>query len=560
MSLTRGVLLALAVLAGLTVHAAPQVAPPFDESLLKAFVWRNTGPFRMQARIAAIAVPESPARAHLDTFYVAPWIGGLFKTTNTGTTFEPVFDGQDNLSIGAVALAPSKPDTVWVGTGDAFTSRSSYAGDGVYKSIDAGKTWRNMGLADSQHIARIVIHPTNPDVVYVAAMGHLYSTNSERGVYKTTDGGVHWSRVLGIDDRVGIIDLVMHPTDPSVLYAAAYDKARRPWQIVNGGPESGIYKTIDAGRTWTKLGGGLPTGRIGRIGLAQYLAQPRDSSTPSSRTRIRGPCRWRRHPDAADHPGAERGVDDRRRGVPHGQRRPNVDENEPGRLQRESEGPVLFQPDFRRSQRRAEHLRHAGRLPALDRRRPDVERAARVPADVRRRPHALDRSPQFRSHDPGQRRRHRAVVRRREDERRPVEHAARVGVHARDRHGGALQHLRGPPGPRALEGAVERATRPRDGAGLARRRRRRRHLHVGRSERQPLALHHPRVRVPHALRSEAGVSDLDPPAAAGRRTAVPLPVGAADRRLAAPERRDLHRRADAVAIGRSGRPLDRDQP
>src|SRR5262249_47449210 len=152
------------VVAFFAAPAATQSPGSFDEALVKAFTYRNLGPFRMQARIAAIAVPNSPAKAHRDTFYVAPWIGGLFKTTNNGTTFESLFDGQDNLSIGAVALAPSKPDIVWVGSGDAFTSRSSYAGDGVYKSTDAGKTWKHMGLGDTHHISRIVIHPTNPDI------------------------------------------------------------------------------------------------------------------------------------------------------------------------------------------------------------------------------------------------------------------------------------------------------------------------------------------------------------------------------------------------------------
>src|SRR6185312_6481425 len=144
--------------------------------LVSSLQYRNIGPFRMQARIADIDVP------------VAPRIGGVFKTTNNGTTWESLFDRQNTLSIGDVTLAPSNPDVVWVGTGDAFTSRSSYAGDGVYKSTDAGKSWANMGLKDSQHIARIVIDPTNPDVVYVAAMGHLYSRNAERGVFRTTDG------------------------------------------------------------------------------------------------------------------------------------------------------------------------------------------------------------------------------------------------------------------------------------------------------------------------------------------------------------------------------------
>jgi photosystem II stability/assembly factor-like uncharacterized protein len=275
MRITQALATAVAV-AGLASSAGTSArqADAFNAQLLEAFAYRNLGPFRMGARISDIAVPASPARNHLYTFYVAAWSGGLWKTTNNGTTFAPVFDGQGTLSIGDVTLAPSNPDIVWVGTGDAFTSRSSLAGTGVYKSTDAGSTWTHMGLDDTQHIARIAIDPSNPDVVYVAAMGHLYSTNEARGVFKTTDGGRTWQRVLYVSDQVGVIDLVQNPIDPSVLYAAAYDKQRLPWQLVNGGPGSGIYRTTDAGRTWTKLAGGLPDGRIGRIGLDIYPKNP----------------------------------------------------------------------------------------------------------------------------------------------------------------------------------------------------------------------------------------------------------------------------------------------
>lgn len=246
----------------------------FNEQLLKAFTYRNIGPFRMQVRIADIAVPASPAKDHLYTIYQAPWIGGLWKTTNNGTTWDPVFDSESNGSIGAVAVDPSNANIVWVGTGDAFTSRSSYAGDGVYKSTDAGKTWKNMGLKDSHHIARVIVDPTNSNIVYVAAMGHLYSENAERGVFKTTNGGQSWEKVLYLNEKVGVIDLLLNPKNPAILYAATYDKKRLPWQIVNGGPESGIHKTSDGGKTWMKLGGGLPTGKIGRIGLDIHLRNP----------------------------------------------------------------------------------------------------------------------------------------------------------------------------------------------------------------------------------------------------------------------------------------------
>lgn len=262
----------IALFAVIAHTASAQQPPAFHEETVKALTYRNVGPFRMGARVSAIAVPEGKDRLY--TFYVGFWTGGLWKTTNNGTTFEPIFDQHDRLAIGAVATAPSKPDVVWVGTGDAFTSRSSLAGDGVYKSLDAGKTWTNMGLGDSHHISRIAIDPANPNTVYVAAMGHLFSENPERGVFKTTDGGRTWQKVLFVNDGVGVIDLVMHPRNPAILYAATYDKKRMPWQIVNGGPETGIYKTLNGGRTWTKLAGGLPNGQIGRIGLAMYPGNP----------------------------------------------------------------------------------------------------------------------------------------------------------------------------------------------------------------------------------------------------------------------------------------------
>lgn len=254
------------------VHARSQNL--FNEDLVKAFIFRNVGPFRVGARTSDIAVPEFPTKDHLYTFYVATWTGGLWKTTNNGTTFKPVFDNQSKQTIGDVTLAPSNPEIVWVGTGDAFCSRSSYAGDGVYKSKDGGRTWRNMGLEDSHHIPRILIHPQNPDLVYVAAMGHLYSENQERGVFKTTDGGQTWEKVFYVSEKVGIIDLVINPQDPDILYAATYDKQRLPWRYINGGPESGIYKTVDSGKTWARLSKGLPGGRIGRIGLDIYLKNP----------------------------------------------------------------------------------------------------------------------------------------------------------------------------------------------------------------------------------------------------------------------------------------------
>ena len=263
------VLLALA-----TVSVPQGQEQRFNEKLLERLTWRNLGPFRTGAWISDIAFPETPAAAHLYTFYVGVRNGGVWKTTNNGTTFEPVFDAQATTSIGAIAVAPSNQNLVWVGTGDTYQTRMSYAGDGVYKSTDGGKTWANMGLRDSHHISRILVHPTNPNIVYVAAMGHLYSTNAERGVFMTTDGGNTWTKSLFVDDRTGAIDLVMNRKDPNVLYAASYEVKRVPWDLDVGGPGSGIWKSVDGGRKWTRLAGGLPAGRLGRIGLDIYQPNP----------------------------------------------------------------------------------------------------------------------------------------------------------------------------------------------------------------------------------------------------------------------------------------------
>ena len=256
----------------ITVKAENQGS--FNEEFLKPFSFRNLGPYRAGSWVTDFAVPETPEKAHLYTFYVGTRNGGVWKTTNNGTTFEPIFDTQDKLSIGAVALAPSDPDHVWVGTGEVACARSSYSGNGVYKSLDGGKTWENTGLRDSHHIAKIIVHPTNPDVVYVAAMGHLYSANEVRGVFKSADGGKTWNQVLFINDTVGVIDLVMNRKNPDILYAAAYEKYRYPWHYEEGGPESGIYKTLDGGESWKRLTEGLPTGKIGRIGLDIYQKNP----------------------------------------------------------------------------------------------------------------------------------------------------------------------------------------------------------------------------------------------------------------------------------------------
>jgi photosystem II stability/assembly factor-like uncharacterized protein len=268
-------LLALtAVLALATPFRAAQAAPAGLDAVLNGLTFRNIGPFRTAAWITAVAVPESPQHDHLYTIYAASRSGGVWKTTNGGTTWRNVSDSVGAAAVGAIALAPSNPSIVWIGTGDQANARSSYSGKGVFKSTDGGATWSFMGLPDSHHIARIVIDPVNPDVVYVAAMGHLFSRNAERGVFRTTDGGRTWKKVLYINDGVGAIDLVINRQSPRTLYAAMYQKERTLWQLVESGPDSGVYRTDDGGDTWKRLAGGLPTGKIGRIGLDIYQKNP----------------------------------------------------------------------------------------------------------------------------------------------------------------------------------------------------------------------------------------------------------------------------------------------
>ncbi len=266
---------AVASLVVLAYAASPSGQEPrFTSTLFDKLAWRNLGPFRTGAWLTAIAVPETPQTAHLYTFYLGFRNGGVWKTVNNGTTFEPVFDAQSSLSIGAIDVAPSDPNIVWVGTGEAYSARSSYSGDGVYKSADAGKTWTHMGLRDTQHISRLLIHPKNPNIVYVAAMGHLFTPNEERGLFRTDDGGKTWKKILYVDNNTGVIDLVLNRRNPDVVFAVTYELKRKPWDLDIGGPGSGIWKTTNGGKTWTKLTGGLPAGRIGRIGIDLYQANP----------------------------------------------------------------------------------------------------------------------------------------------------------------------------------------------------------------------------------------------------------------------------------------------
>lgn len=261
---------------------APKIAfnqASYDSAMLSEFAWRPIGPAVTSGRIVALAVAEGPESRMGDRLgklmYAASASGGVWKSNNAGTTWEPIFDGQGSSSIGDIAIAPTNPEIIWVGTGESNNQRSSSWGDGVYKSENGGRTWQHMGLRTSQHIGRIVIHPTNPNIVYVASVGPLWADGGERGLYKTVDGGKTWKAVLTISKHTGVTEVAMDPTDPSIMYAASLQRQRKAYSFVGGGPETAIYKSTDGGDTWTKLTEGLPKRDIGRIGLAISRSQPR---------------------------------------------------------------------------------------------------------------------------------------------------------------------------------------------------------------------------------------------------------------------------------------------
>ncbi len=238
--------------------------PQYDPALYKEMRWRSIGPFRGGRSVAVAGVPTEP-----DTYYFGAVAGGVWKTTDGGTTWTPLFDKQSVSSIGAIAVAPSDPNVVYVGTGEACIRGDISHGDGVYKSTDAGATWTHVGLRDTRTIGRIVVHPRNPDLVYVAALGHVYGTNAERGVFRSRDGGKTWEKALYKDEKTGAIDIALAPGNPSILYAGLWEAHRTPWSMSSGGPGSGLYKSTDAGATWKRLeGGGLPEGIYGRIGVS----------------------------------------------------------------------------------------------------------------------------------------------------------------------------------------------------------------------------------------------------------------------------------------------------
>lgn len=268
------------------------------KSILNEIVFRNIGPTVMSGRVSDIeANPDDPTE-----FYVAYSSGGLWHTKNNGLSFKPVFDSEDILTMGDIAV-DWKKRIIWVGTGEVNSSRSSYSGIGVYKSIDNGKTWEYLGLPESHHIGKIQLHPENENTAWVAVLGHLYSPNKERGVYKTTDGGKTWKQTLYIDDNTGAVEIDINPQNPDELYAAAWFRTRRAWNFEEGGKSSGIYKSTDGGNTWKLLtipGSGFPTGDgLGRIGLSVYQKNPQilyailDNQNPKPDTARRDTATYR---------------------------------------------------------------------------------------------------------------------------------------------------------------------------------------------------------------------------------------------------------------------------
>ncbi|MCL7972233.1 MAG: glycosyl hydrolase [marine benthic group bacterium] len=244
--------------------------PALDASLLAGLEFRAIGPALTSGRIGDLAVhPDDPA-----TWYVAVSSGGVWKTVNAGVTWKPIFDSYGSYSIGTVTVDPRDPLVVWVGTGENNSQRSVGYGDGLYKSVDGGRSFDRVGLEESEHIAKILIDPRDSDVVFVAAQGPLWASGGDRGLYRTSDGGKSWEAVLEVDGDTGVTDVLMDPRNPDVMYAASYQRRRHVWTLINGGPGSGIYKSIDGGRSWDKANKGLPGGDLGRIGLAMSPQDP----------------------------------------------------------------------------------------------------------------------------------------------------------------------------------------------------------------------------------------------------------------------------------------------
>src|SRR6266446_490633 len=243
---------------------------PMAPATFNGLKFRSIGPAFTSGRVIGFAVdPNNAAK-----YFVASASGGVWKTINDGNTWTPVFDREGSYSIGCVALDQKNPLTVWVGTGENNSQRSVSYGNGVYRSDDGGKTWKNVGLKASEHIGRIAIDPKDSNTVYVAAQGPLWGAGGDRGLYKTTDGGKTWKQILKISENTGVTDVAIDPRDPETIYAASYQRRRHMFTLIDGGPESALYKSTDGGASWNKMRAGLPTTEMGRIGIAISPADP----------------------------------------------------------------------------------------------------------------------------------------------------------------------------------------------------------------------------------------------------------------------------------------------
>src|SRR3979411_2742972 len=247
-----------------TPTASPSATPlppgTIDEKLFKGMQWRQIGPFRGGRALGIEGVVGEP-----DTYYFGAVAGGVWKTTDGGANWAPLFDKETISSIGAIAVAPSDHNVVYAGTGEAAVRGNISYGAGVYKSVDAGKTWKNIGLKDTRHIGALIVDPKNPDIVLVAALGHAFGPNPERGIFRTIDGGKTWAKVLSKDENTGGIDVVFDPHNPNVVFASLWQARRQPWFFSSGGAGSGLYRSQDGGATWKRIeGNGAPAGSVGR--------------------------------------------------------------------------------------------------------------------------------------------------------------------------------------------------------------------------------------------------------------------------------------------------------
>ncbi|MCB0582955.1 MAG: glycosyl hydrolase, partial [Phaeodactylibacter sp.] len=269
-SLPLAGLLLILTTAASAQNSGKAAAAPDPATYFHPLKWRSIGPFRGGRSVAACGVAGDPL-----TYYMGTTGGGLWKTEDAGQIWTNISDGFFATgSVGAVAVSPSHPNIVYCGMGEhAVRGVMTSHGDGVYKSSDAGKTWRKVGLSPTQHIARIAIHPDDPDIVYVAAQGALYGRSEERGVYKSTDGGATWSKVLYVDNRTGCAELSMDPRNPLTLYAAMWEHQRLPWKVISGGPGSGLYKSTDGGENWQKIQDGLPA-ELGKMAVSVCPSNP----------------------------------------------------------------------------------------------------------------------------------------------------------------------------------------------------------------------------------------------------------------------------------------------